>query len=363
LTALRAPDYTLAMDSLLLGSLMGFGFAFNEELTKQTQILAAIQAYQAEQSIAEREAVPKRTSHQQDLVRKASKALEGKDYELALSLSERLLKLEQSDPLYYVLRGDCLARLGRISDAIENYDKSLDTNDRTHSLPSYFEINLKVAIRQLEEIQSEILRSDQQPTAEEISKMLNDVKPVKSRQTRTMSTDGFSVSVEMRRDIKSAIIRFMKDKPREPLTLFGELCGKSASNTLARLVLYEICLETLLKLNGDASVIFNVDNCRLHTLYTQFVYCKDRNLLYGQIGWLPESLHYVATQKGFRIARDPAFRNSPIEGGSMFHKDSCGANPSLLAQTVEAMHLVATADEQYVVTVDNWEDTANKAQL
>jgi hypothetical protein len=337
----------MAMD-ILLASLMGFGFALNDELSKQTQILAAMQAQQAEQSITQGQAVLKRTSHQQGLVEKASKALESKDYELALSFSERLLKLEQLDPLYYVLRADCLARLGRISDAIENYDKSLDMNDRTHSLSPYLESNLKITIAQLEEIQSKIIRSDQKPTTEEISKMLDDVK---SKQTHTTSTVEFLVSEDISRDIKLAINQFMQNQKKDPIALLSQLNGKSASKRLDRLVLYEICLDTVSKAT-NAFVVFEVNDCRLHNLFTQFTHyeSKGKLLLHGEIGWLPEMLYHIAEQRGFHLFEDPYFRNSTIEGGSIFQQDFLEANPRLLAQTIEEMHILATADEQYIVT-------------
>jgi len=316
------------MDPLLLGSLLGFGFALTEEQVKQTQILESMRMNQSLQGISEAQSVPERTGHQKDLVEKASKALANRDYQLALSFSERLLKLEQSDPLYYILRGDCLARLGRISAAIEDYDRSLDMNDRTRLLPTYLETSLKISVGQLEEIQSTINRSKQEPSLEEIAIMLDEAK---SRQA---------------------------EAPKA-VTLFGELTGASASNAIERLALYEVCLETMLKLSHSGFAIFNVDNCRLNLLFFQFAYDGTSNKsredsLYAEIGWLPQTLYHVATTRGFQIHVDPEYRESGIHGGSMFAQDFSMPNAGVLAQTVEEMLLLLTADPRYLVRVDAW---------
>ena len=342
------------MDPLLLGSLIGFGFALTEEQVKQAQILESVRTYQALRGTTEAQPIPERTGHQKALVEKASKALENRDYELALSLSERLLKLERSDPLYYVLRGDCRARLGRISAAIEDYDRSLDMNDRAHVLPPYLVRSLKIAVDQLEEIQAAISRSKQEPSLEEISQMLDEAK---SKQAEADRTDEPAVP----RVTVSDISKLVQDKSSDPLSLFGELDGKSASDPQARLMLYQVCLDTLLKLSHRAFVIFDVDNCRLHTLFSQFLYLgtsskQFKDVMHGQIGWLPQSLYHVATEGGFHIDPDPQFRDSEIEGGSMFQQDFFKPHPGLLAQVVEQMHLLATADQQYVIRVQNWEE-------
>ena len=354
------------MDPLLLGSLLGFGFALSEEQVKQTQILESMRMYQTLQDIPEPQSVPERTGHQKALVEKASKALENRDYELALSLSERLLKLERSDPLYYVLRGDCRARLGRISAAIEDYDRSLDMNERTRLLPPYLETSLKISLGQLEEIQATISRSKQEPSLEEISRMLDEAK---SRQAETPRTDELLVPDDLAEahelavsqfvgDKELLVSQFMQDRPREAVMLFDELNGASASSALERLVLYEICLDTLLKLTHNSFLIFNVDNCRLNLLFSQFAYAGTRNKefkdsLHGEIGWLPQTLHYVATTRGFQIHDMPDFRESDILGGSMFQQDFSMPNAGVLAQTVEEMLLLVTADPRYVVRVES----------
>lgn len=364
------------MDPLLLGSLIGFGFALTEEQIKQTQILNSMWTYQTLQGATEAQPVPERTSHQKELVERASKACESKHYELALSFAERLLKLERSEPLYYILRGDCLARLGRISAAIEDYDRSLDMNDRTHSLSPYLEDSLKISVGQLEEIQSTISRSEQEPSLEEICRMLDEAKSkqaetnrtvdlsvsqpdeTKSGQSEVTSTDAVKASQVTDLDIR----RLAQDNAKEPLALFGKLNGKFASKASDRLVLYEISLETLAKLSNRAFVIFMVDKCRLPYLFSPFVYPrvwdrKSPDVLHGEIGGLPESLCHTAAQRGFRLHNMTDLRDSGTEAGAMFEQDFVQPDPSILAHTIEEMHLLATGDEHYAVRVDNWDDT------
>jgi len=66
-----------------------------------------------------------RSAQEQELLKKADKALKTGNYELVLSFANRVVKFEPSDPLYYVLFGECYKGLGKIQEALESYDRAL----------------------------------------------------------------------------------------------------------------------------------------------------------------------------------------------------------------------------------------------
>jgi len=355
------------MDSLLLCALIGSGFALNNESEKQTRLIASIRNQIAEESVKHSTTIRKkdiftRTKHQQDLVEKATKALEEKEYDVALFFAERLIKLQEQDPLYYVLKGDCSAKLGRISDAIENYDKALDINDQVSVLPAYLVNALVAIVEQLENVQKTILSSKNKPTAEEITKMLDEIKRKQTIPIEEMETDlsvendqDVNSSVTQFLDINSAITQFLSNKPKDTTKLFKQLDRKTASNHIDRLVLYAVAIDTLQKLQRDGGFLkFLVNNCRLPDLIAQFAadWSDKSSTMYADIGWLPDNLSYIATQRGYHLHDDPEFRGSPVDGGSMYQRCFVKENPIEVARIVEEMLLLATADKQYTVEVN-----------
>jgi len=343
------------IDGLFLGAIIGSGMVLEEESARQTRILAQMQ----NQMISDYHSnakIPARTKHQIDLIDKASKAFKDKDYKLALFYAERLLKLQDSDALYYLLRGDCFVRLGKILDAIENYDKALDLSQLNGSLPKSITSKLTRAMKELEKMQSKIITSGNDYTDQDITKMIDEfttrqeeafrIEERKNEERlRKEKIHRFVRAIPSKEEAEVAVVKYLKSthKPRNPEELIKEINGEDARNSLDRMILYRICLTNLIYkkmegyfvrfcvyehnckgVNGDSPLFINF---KYMNKAVNWEYSSDL-LYYKAVNLISDLKYYAHNKKGY-----------PEK------------NPIKLAQLTEILFLCATADSKYVVTV------------
>jgi tetratricopeptide (TPR) repeat protein len=147
---------------LLASALVATLITFRKELSGKTDIPAPRFAVELEDeestskpNVRKESVNVERPAHQQDLVRKALAAMETENHKQALSLVERLLNLDQADPFYHLLLGDCYAKLGRIQEALRSYDTVMDYDGKRYTLPDRLRLATKEQIETLERIQAE----------------------------------------------------------------------------------------------------------------------------------------------------------------------------------------------------------------
>lgn len=147
---------------LLASAVVASLITFRKELSGKTDIPAPTFTVELEDEEpqgkpqGQRECVVvERPAHQQDLVRKALAAMESENHKQALSLVERLLTLDQADPFYHLLLGDCYAKLGQVQEALRGYDTVMDYNGKRYFIPDGLRVLAKEQIETLERMQAD----------------------------------------------------------------------------------------------------------------------------------------------------------------------------------------------------------------
>lgn len=322
---------------LLLSSIAATAITFRKELSGQSDIPAPTLSFEIEGKPSTTQTVAL-TERQQELVFKSVEAMKSSDFESALSFANRLLKLDADSPVSNALVGECYKQLGKVTEALESYDKALHFDERVVSLSDELINAIETEIQTLEDVQTKLKESGSPFSEKEVMKVIESVE--NEREAQAIRKKGKRTKTILRQT-------GISDRRVDPIQQLQQLRGRIASNRQDRLLVYEKVLDALLKLGVHSSATFHLP---VNNITVKF-YCYSqgkpvRNDICGEVRGFPKAVKDIARNKGFKV----------LDGGlfeGLFGKPFPNPIPKRLAETTERLLAQATGNKSYSLVVSN----------
>ncbi len=319
---------------LLLSSIAATAITFRKELSGQSDSSASHSM--------------KRPVQEEILLKKVLELLKNAEYEIAFSYLDRLVKLEDKDPLYYALLGDCYTGLGKVKEALENYDSAIKWDgkssfDRTGLLSSirqtfYLPEGLREVIckriEELEEVQIKLIKSGKNTSLKNAAKKTKILKKMGEAQHNKETNEVDSVSHFLYASIDS-----------NPMQFLEQIKGVTVSVQSERLELYERGLQALMRLINPSFIVFESQKTGI---FIQLLREKGSYVFRSEIGGLTEKGAKLAKPKGFRVFDRHKGKEGTIYQSARSFKQ---IETKYLAQLIDEMFVLLTENEMYTTRV------------